>query len=270
MTIGRRNGPDSGVSLYLFASEACGATAFSTGGGCFKPGAYLPYHIHPVSEAVTVVEGSARLLVEGRAYQLTRLDCAHIPAGIAHLVQNDSSSQKLVTHSAFGSPNPPREWIERAFPLEERGSESPHAADPETIVRFHESPVYELSHSAFFTDLFARRFGAVGICGGYGRFHPGASLPCHIHDYDESITIVEGTAICLVQGRKYELSDYATAYVPKGLPHRFLNTSEGDMAMIWVYAGDEPDRRIVDNNYCSGLLPWPGTDIAVGEERQKP
>jgi hypothetical protein len=38
------------------------------------------------------------------------------------------------------------------------------------------------------------------------------------------------------------------------------------MAMIWVYAGDEPDRRIVDNDYCSGLLAWPGPDLAIEKE----
>lgn len=257
----------SGVGLYTFVSEACGATAFSTGLGVFKPGALLPYHTHPVSEAVTVVDGSARFFIQGRAYRLGPLDCAHIPAGIAHLVQNDDASRELITHSAFGSAQPVRELTTQNFPVEERGSEDPHPADPETIIRFDKSPVYELSENALFTDLFARRLGAVGICGGYGKFRPGASLPCHIHEYDESITIVEGSATCLVQGRRYQLKDCATAYVPRGLPHRFVNTSDQEMAMIWVYAGDEPDRRIVNNDYCSGLLAWPGSDLAVEKER---
>ncbi len=141
--------------------------------------------------------------------------------------------------------------------MEDRGSGDPAKSDPETIVRFDKSPVYELSGNAFFTDLFARRLCAVGICGGYGRFFAGASLPCHTHEFDESITIVKGQASCLVQGRQYELSGCATAYIPKGLPHRFLNSSDQEMAMIWVYAGDEPDRRVVDNAYCSGVLKWP-------------
>ena len=115
----------------------------------------------------------------------------------------------------------------------------------------------ELSENAFFSDLFARRFGAVGICGGYGRFLPGASLPCHTHDYDESITIVAGTAVSLVQARRYQLSGYETAFIPRGTPHRFINHSQEEMAMIWVYAGDEPDRTIVEAGYCSGTIAWP-------------
>ena len=75
-----------------------------------------------------------------------------------------------------------------------------------------------------------------------------------------------GQAHCMVQGRVYELSDCSTAYVPEGLPHRFLNESTEDMAMIWVYAGPEPDRQIVDNVYCSGSLAWPG---ALAETRKE-
>jgi hypothetical protein len=28
------------------------------------------------------------------------------------------------------------------------------------------------------------------------------------------------------------------------------------MAMIWVYAGGEPERTIVDTGYCTGVLEW--------------
>jgi len=251
-----------GVDLLTFVSQACGATGFSTGIARFKPGAHLPCHFHAFSEAVTIVEGRARILIEGRAYRLGPRDSVHIPAGIAHLVQNEDPAQALVAHWAFATATPSRELTDHVFRIEERGSGNPFETDPETIVRFSKDAVYELSKNAFFLDLFARRFGAVGICGGHGRFLPGASLPCHIHDFDESITIVEGDAVCLVQGRQYHLSDCDTAFIPRGIPHRFLNRSGGEMAMIWVYAGSEPDRRIVESRYCSGELAWPGADLA--------
>ena len=255
------SGP-AGVDLCTFASETCGATGFSTGIAKFKPGANLPYHAHGFSEAITVIEGRARLLVEGRAYRIDERDCIHIPKNIAHQVENDDSAKPLVAHWAFATPAPARAMIDRAFPVEDRGYGSPAATDPETIVRYREDAIYELSRNAFFLDLFARRFGAVGICGGYGRFLPGASLPCHIHDFDESITIVSGTAVCQVQGRRHELSGCDTAFIPRGLPHRFLNLSGDEMAMVWVYAWSEPDRRMVEPGYCSGDLTWPGPEAA--------
>ncbi len=248
----------TGVDFHPFVSDLLGATAFSTGLAIFKPGALLPLHTHQVSEAITVVEGNARLIIQDRAYLLNPRDCAHVPADVPHSMQNDDTSIDLLVHSSFASSHPTRELIGEVPRVEERGLEDPSNTDPETIIRFAKSPVYELSGSSFFTDLFARRFGAVGICGGYGRFLPGASLPCHTHEYDESITIVKGAASCFVQGRRYELGGCATAYIPKGLPHRFVNTSDDEMAMIWVYAGDEPDRQTVDNGFCSGSLEWPG------------
>jgi len=252
----------AGVDLFTFVSEACGATGFSTGIARFKPGAFLPYHTHTFSEAVTVLEGCARVLVEGRAYRLQPRDCVHIPAGTAHQVENCAADEELVAHWSFATARPSRELVDRVFAEDERGDGDPKEGDPETIVRYRSESVYELSKDAFFLDLFARRFGARGICGGHGRFLPGASLPCHIHDFDESITIVKGTAVCLVQGRRYELSGCDTAFIPRGLPHRFLNLSGEEMAMVWVYAGDEPDRRMVNSQYCSGELAWPGPELA--------
>jgi quercetin dioxygenase-like cupin family protein len=255
-----------GVELRTFVSESCGATRFSTGTATFRPGAYLPYHAHRFSEAVTILRGQGRVVIEGRTYKLASRDCVHIPAGVAHSVRNEDSSTELVAHWAFASAQPTREPVDRAFTIEDCGAGNPGPDDPETIVRFENCPVYELSERAFFNDLFAHRLGAAGICGGYGRFLNGASLPCHIHDYDESITIVKGVAACLVQGRRYEMSDGDTAFVPKGFPHRFLNASHEEMAMVWVYAGDEPDRRIVDNGYCAGVLSWPGPEIASRDQ----
>ncbi len=246
------------VELRPFVSQKCGATAFSTGTAIFKPGAVLPYHQHSISEAIVVLEGQARVLVQGRSYLLQPLDCVHVPAGTAHSVENPDATRSLLAFSAFASSTPDRIQVDNTFPLDDRGPAQPHDGDPETILRFAQTEKYELSRNAFFSDLFARRYGSHGICGGYGRFLPGASLPCHTHDFDESITIVGGKATCLVAGRKYELSGYETAFVPQGKPHRFINTSTEEMAMIWVYAGDEPDRQIVDARYCTGELAWPG------------
>jgi putative monooxygenase len=252
-------GPE-GVNLYTFVSEACGAVSFSTGIARFKPGSFLPYHAHTFSEAVTVIEGCARILIEGRVYHLEQYDCVHVPAGVAHQVENDGSDEELVAHWAFATSRPTRELIHQTFPISDRGAANPTQEDPETIVRYENDAIYELSSNAYFLDLFAKRYGAVGICGGHGQFLSGASLPCHIHDFDESITIITGTAVCLVQGKSYELSGCDTAFIPRGVPHRFLNQSSEEMSMIWVYAGSEPDRLIVTSGFCSGELPWPGAD----------
>lgn len=186
-----------------------------------------------------------------------------MPAGVAHEVTNASSSSELLALSAFASDEITREPVNVAFEVKERGKKNPTPNDPEFIVRFAEAETYELSEGAEFRDLFAGRFGAIGICGGYGRFQPGASLPCHTHEYDESITVAEGEAACLVQGTKYVLSGCDTAFVPQGRPHRFLNHSDSPMAIVWVYAGSEPGRTLVNSSYCDGTMVWQERPIGI-------
>jgi oxalate decarboxylase/phosphoglucose isomerase-like protein (cupin superfamily) len=69
-----------------------------------------------------------------------------------------------------------------------------------------------------------------------------------------------------VQGRRYQVGCSDTVFIPRGLPHRFLNLSDGEMEMVWVYAGSEPDRSIVKAEYCSGEMLWPGAQLALGEK----
>lgn len=236
------------VEFRLFASGECGARGMTTASVAFSPGGRLPYHTHAFSEAVTVLHGEALFAVEGRVYRLRRLDCIHIPSGVAHEVTNASGSARLIAHCALASPVPTRAMIDTTFSPETCLHIDP--TSPESILRFSSSEMYQLADGAEFHDLFAGRYGSVGICGGYARFNPGSSLPCHIHDYDESISIVEGEAICEVAGRRYSLSGLDTAFVPQGRPHRFLNESVEPMAMIWVYAGSEPSRTIMNAKYC--------------------
>lgn len=245
------------IELREFVSARLGATGLSTGTATFQPGAELPYHVHPCSEAITILAGVATVAVQGRAYRLSPLDSIHVPAGIAHRVTTGSPGEGMTAHWAFATDQPVREFVEDTFPVQDMGDGTASEFDPEYVMRFRAQTPYELADGTRFYDLFAGRFGSVGICGGYGEFNEGTGLPCHTHDYDESITIVKGSAHCFVAGRKYLLSDCDTALVPRGNPHRFVNAAAATMGMIWVYAGSEPERALVDVRYCEGQLVWP-------------
>ena len=84
------------------------------------------------------------------------------------------------------------------------------------------------------------------MSGGYGLFQPGGRLPAHLHDFDESICIIEGQATCVVEGRRYRMEGQATALQPRGRIHYFINESAAAMGMVWVYAGPKPERIVVD------------------------
>ena len=245
-----------GVLARGLVSHLCNARGVGTGTVTLTASACLPYHTHPFSEAITVLEGELAFEVEGRRYLLGKFDCIHVPRNVAHSAVNPSEQKNCIAHYAFASERPTRELFDKKFDV--TPCESVPAGAPEHIARATSTASYSLAPNTDYRDLFAKRLGSSGICGGYGEFLPGASLPCHVHKYDESITIVRGRAVCEVAGNRYVLENCDTAHVPEGLPHRFLNQTDEPMAMIWVYAGDEPERQLVDAAYCTGALAWKG------------
>ncbi|MBI4026622.1 MAG: cupin domain-containing protein [Verrucomicrobia bacterium] len=241
-----------GVELCKLAVGRCGTDGFSAGIATFAPGAALPCHTHTFSEIITALEGECRFIVEGRAYRLRPFDTMHVPRDVPHHGTNGSDAAPLTVHWVYSTTTPALTRCELVFP--HRDCDAPSPGDPERLTRFAVSPVYEPVTGARFRDLFGRRQGCPHLCGGYGEFDPGVSLPCHMHPFDEAIAIIKGKAVCEVAGRRHALSGCDTALVPQGLPHRFLNESSGPMAMIWVYAGDEPERALVDPGCCTGAL----------------
>jgi len=122
----------------------------------------------------------------------------------------------------------------------------------EHIIRFQTVERSEAGPGTEFIDYFNQTMvPGIEMSGGYGRFEPGGRLPAHFHDFDESICIVDGTATCIVEGRKRSMSDCDTALQPRGRVHYFVNESQKSMAMIWVYAGAFPNRIITAEKFAT-------------------
>ncbi|MGE0605639.1 MAG: aldolase/citrate lyase family protein [Pirellulales bacterium] len=247
----RRVELERGVIFQPLVGSHNQARGLTTGIVNFAPGAQLPYHVHPHGEAITVISGEIQVDVEGRRYVLRPLDNIHIPAGAAHTAVNPSPGKPAVLHAAMNSHEPSRVLVDNTFTLRAMPGGSTGQPGREHISRHAATPWYEPSPGAKFQDYFNIELGAQGLSGGYGLFAPGARLPCHLHDFDESITIVQGSAICVVEGREYTVCDLATALAPRGRCHYFINRTHQPMAMIWVYAGDLPQRLVLEERCCA-------------------
>ena len=249
---GANGSSSSGASFFSRTSGAHNqARNLTTGIVTFMPGAQLPYHTHPHGEAITLLSGEAEVEVEGRRYRLRPLDNVYIPRRTGafrsqpvgqqtgHVPHRDEQP-RAVANAGSGTVTPTRMMPDDAAGV----------AGAERVSRHASTPWYEPNPGACFQDYFNRDLGSVGMSGGYGEFTPGGRLPCHLHDFDESITIVQGTATCVVEGRRYALSDCATALAPRGRCHYFINLTDRPMAMIWVYAGDLPQRLVLSEQCC--------------------
>lgn len=249
---------EAGVRFDCLVGAINRARNLTTGIVTFEPSAVLRWHTHPFSESITLLTGQAAVGVEGRIYELEPLDNVVIPRGIAHSARNMSQLDPAVFHIAMATHTPTRTIVERAFATEPMAASATGRPGAERVNRFRLASRFSAGPNTEFIDFFNRELLAeMEMSGGYGLFHPGGRLPAHVHDFDESISIITCEATCIVEGRRYSLSGCATAMVPRGRVHYFRNESQDTMSMLWVYAGPMPERIVVDER-CATVEgnPW--------------
>ena len=247
-----------GVNFECLVGRHNQARKLTTGIVTFAPGAVLPYHSHIFSESITLLRGSVTVEVEGRSYAMKKLDNAVIPPGVVHSARNTSTTEPAVLHIAMATDAPSRTLVDRFFTRRSMSDDSTGVPGAERINRFATAKRGAAGPNTEFIDCFNQDLmPGIEMSGGYGLFQPGGRLPAHVHDFDESICIISGTAMCIVEGRRYSMSDCSTALQPRGRVHYFINESNGPMEMLWVYAGPKPERIIVDEK-CATVEgnPW--------------
>ena len=247
-----------GVRFECLVGSHNQAKRLTTGWVTFSPGSTLPYHSHTFSESITLMEGSAFVEVEGRGYLLKRLDNVVIPAGLAHAARNLSLTEPAVFQIAMASDSPSRTLIDKFFSRRSMPETSTGLPGAERVNRFASAPRAPAGPNTEFIDCFNDKLmPGIEMSGGYGLFYPQGRLPAHFHDFDESICIISGQATCVVEGRRYAMSDGATALQPRGRVHYFINETNDPMEMLWVYAGPRPERIVVDErNATREGDPW--------------
>jgi mannose-6-phosphate isomerase-like protein (cupin superfamily) len=239
-----------GVELCPLVGTPSVAHNLYTGLVTLAPKAVYPIYTRSFTEVFVLAEGEAAVEVEDRRFRLGWLDAITVSARLPRRIVNLSINHPAVLFLALASTTTEQTWVNGRFTATDQPASAIGVPGCERRCRNEPGARFALAPAAHFQDLFNADLGASGICGGYGIFEPGARLPCHRHEFDESITIVQGTATCVVEGRRHELAGNATALVPQGRCHYFINLTLDPMVMIWVYAGDRPDRIVMDEAFC--------------------
>ena len=96
------------------------------------------------------------------------------------------------------------------------------------------------------TPLVTQGVGSTSMLNGITEFQPGASIPMHSHNCEESVMVLDGECIAVMDGIEHVLGPNDTTFIPGGVPHRFINASKTHNARIfWTYASVDATRTMI-------------------------
>lgn len=115
------------------------------------------------------------------------------------------------------------------------------------IIKIDEAPVFARGNGVETTLLVGTEVcGEVKFTSGMTRFPPAKKVPMHSHNCDEQVTLLEGEAEVEIGGKRTPVRRYDTTFIPAGEPHRFINTGDGPLVILWVYGTDRVTRTFTE------------------------
>jgi mannose-6-phosphate isomerase-like protein (cupin superfamily) len=116
------------------------------------------------------------------------------------------------------------------------------------IIKAAEVPVLDRGGAVRTTPLVttAAAGGENRITTGMSVYPVGTGAPMHSHNCDEHVTVLDGEAEVVVEGRVTRLSQYDTTYIPSPVPHLFRNVGRSPLRILWVYTSGTVTRTFTD------------------------
>lgn len=107
-------------------------------------------------------------------------------------------------------------------------------------------PVKDRGNGIRTTPLVTAGVGSTQMLNGITTLDPGAAVPLHFHNCEESVLLLTGDAIATIDGIEHRLFAGDTSWIPAGVPHFFRNVSASEpMSIFWTYASIDATRTIV-------------------------
>jgi len=97
------------------------------------------------------------------------------------------------------------------------------------------------------TPLVTPLVGSTSFINGITSFEPGAAIPFHSHNCEESVMLLEGEAMLDIYGESIPIQPLDTTWVPADVSHRFRNLSNTrPMKIFWTYARADASRTLTE------------------------
>ena len=115
------------------------------------------------------------------------------------------------------------------------------------VLRPSEIASHDRGGGARTTPLVSPAIGARGFINGITEFAPGAAIPMHSHNCEESVVLLEGEAVLEIGGQAYPVQAFDTTWIPANVSHRFRNTSATrPLKILWTYASTQATRTLTE------------------------
>ena len=114
------------------------------------------------------------------------------------------------------------------------------------LIIFDEADRVERGDGITSTRLTPQPLEGQGFTMGVTTFPPGTSIRLHSHNCIEQVTVLEGEATVVLNDQEIPVKQYDTTQVPPGDFHRFINSGDGIMRILWVYGSTEVTRTFAD------------------------
>jgi quercetin dioxygenase-like cupin family protein len=115
------------------------------------------------------------------------------------------------------------------------------------VLRPAEIKSHDRGGGARTTPLVSPAIGARGFINGITEFAPGAAIPFHSHNCEESVVLLEGDAMLDIDGQEHNVKPFETTWIPPNVSHRFRNMSATQpMKILWIYASTQATRTVTE------------------------
>ena len=93
----------------------------------------------------------------------------------------------------------------------------------------------EIEPKVFVRIMVDKSKGSQGIALVRGRIAPGGFLPPHIHDVEEALTVLEGTAQSEIGDETFDLGPGDAVLLPANVPHKLTNNGQDDLVFVTAF-----------------------------------
>lgn len=104
---------------------------------------------------------------------------------------------------------------------------------------------YQRADGILTTPLVSPSVGARSFITGITELAPGAEVPMHRHNCEESVVLLEGEAAIEIDGGQHPLRPLDSTLIPPNVTHRFRNLSmTRAMKILWIYGSPDATRTL--------------------------